>query len=68
MESNKMYGMLFNAIEIKDENHLELILETMDKNSSLYFLFEAIKYANSKGVFTIGESEIIAKSIRVLNK
>jgi hypothetical protein len=40
----------------------------MDKEHSIYYLVEAVKSAHKRGAFSIGESEIISKSIRVLSK
>ena len=67
-EENKIYGNLFGSISLLSEDHLELILATMDKEHALYYLIESVKSAHSKGVFTIGESEVISKAIRTLLK
>jgi hypothetical protein len=67
-EENKIYGNLFGSINLLSEDHLELILSTMDKEHALYYLIESVKSAHSKGVFAIGESEVISKSIRTLLK
>jgi hypothetical protein len=40
----------------------------MDKDHSIYYLVEAVKAAHKRGSFTIGESEVISKAIRVLSK
>jgi len=65
---NKLFGILFNSIELKSEEHLEIILSTMDKEHANYYLVEAIKSAYNKGVFSIGEVEVISKAIRSLSK
>jgi hypothetical protein len=69
-EENKeeLYGNLFGTINLLNEDHLDLILSTMTKDYSIYYLVEAVKSAHKRGAFTIGESEIISKSIRVLSK
>jgi hypothetical protein len=67
-EENKNFGNLFNTIELLNEDHLELILTTMDNEHSLYYLIEAVKSAHRKGAFSIGETEVISKSIRTLLK
>ena len=69
-EENKeeLYGNLFGTINLLNEDHLEIILTTMDKEHSMFYLVEAVKSAHKRGAFTIGESEIISKSIRVLSK
>jgi hypothetical protein len=40
----------------------------MDNNTANYYLIEAIKSAYKKGAFSIGESEVISKAIRILLK
>jgi hypothetical protein len=40
----------------------------MDNEHSLYYLIEAVKSAHRKGAFSIGETEVISKSIRTLLK
>ena len=67
MEENiEKFGNLFGSIDLLSEEHLELLLSTMDVNTSIYYLIESVKSAHKKGVFTIGESEVISKAIRVL--
>jgi len=65
---NNTYGNLFGTINILSEEHLEIMLSTMHKNHATYYLFEAVKAAHKRGAFTIGETEIISKSLRVLSK
>jgi hypothetical protein len=67
-EQTENYGNLFGTINLLTEDHLDIILSSMDKDHSIYYLVEAVKSAHSRGAFTIGESEIISKSIRVLSK
>ena len=64
---NKLFGNLFSSIDLKSEEHLDIILSTMDKDHSIYYLVEAIKSAHRKGAFTIGETEVISKAIRTLS-
>lgn len=67
-QGNEKYGNLFGTIDLLSEDHLELILSTMDKEHALYYLIESVKSAHSKGVYSIGESEVISKAIRTLIK
>ena len=67
-EQTENYGNLFGTINLLTEEHLDIILSTIDKEHSVYYLVEAVKSAHTRGAFTIGESEIISKSIRVLSK
>lgn len=65
---NKLFGTLFGVIELLNEEHLDIILSTMDKEHSIYYLVEAIKSAHRKGAFTIGEAEVISKAIRTVSR
>jgi hypothetical protein len=40
----------------------------MDKEQAIYLLVQAIKHAYHSGVYSLGESEVISKSIRILSK
>lgn len=68
MEEENLFGKLFNTIPLYDESHLDTILTTMDKKTASYVLIQAVKFAYHQGVFSLGESEVISKSIRVLSK
>lgn len=65
---NKLYGNLFNTIDLLNEDHLEVILETMDKSHALVYLIESVKAAYERNAFSIGETEVISKSIRILSR
>ena len=67
-EKQDNFGNLFGSIDLINEDQLELILSTMTQDHAIYYLIEAIKSAYSKGAFTIGETEVISKSIRTLIK
>jgi hypothetical protein len=68
MEEQELYGKLFKSIPLYNEEHLELILQTMDEESSIFFMIQAVKHAFDSGVYTIGETEILSKCIRLLAK
>lgn len=65
---NDIFGNLFGSINLLSEEHLEIILSSMDNDSANYYLIEAIKSAHKKGAFSIGETEVISKAIRILLK
>lgn len=68
MEEKELFGKLFNSVPLMTEDHLDVILTTMDKTNATYLLIQAVKHAYHSGVYSIGESEVIAKCIRVLSK
>jgi len=69
IDNNKeLFGNLFGTIDLLSEEHLEVILSTMDKEHSIYYLVESVKAAHKRGVFTIGEMEVISKAIRTVSR
>jgi hypothetical protein len=68
MDEKDLFGKLFNVVPLYDENHLETILETMNQENATFLLIHAVKHAYHSGIYSIGESEVISKSIRVLSK
>jgi len=65
-EEIKKYGNLFGSVDLLTKEHLDVILQSMSSDQALFFLVEAIKLAYKNNVYTIGEVEVISKSIRVL--
>lgn len=68
MQEEEIYGKLFNVIPLMDENHVDILLETMNKETAVYYLTHAVNLAFHNGIYSLGESEILSKSIRLLNK
>ena len=67
-ENNEIYGKLFNKIVLQDETHLEVLLDTMDRERAIYLLVESVRYAYNMNAYTMGESEVISKCIRILSR
>ena len=68
MKEEELFGKLFNTVPLHNEDHLEILLSTMDKDSAAFLLIQAVKLAYQSGVYTIGESEVISKAIRTISK
>lgn len=62
------FGKLFGTIPLTTENHLDVLLETMDKDRALFILQQAVNHAFRQGAYTLGESEVLSKAIRVSYK
>ena len=65
---NKEFGKLFNSVTLISEEHLDLILTTMSEKDALYLIVQAVKHAYHLNTYSIGESEVISKAIRVVSK
>jgi len=68
MEDTQIFGTLFNTIPLNDEGHLNAILSSMDKDTATYYLVQAVRHAYNSGVYTMGEVEVLSKSIRVCSR
>ena len=68
MEKEHILTNLFNSIPVISEDHLELMLNQMSKDDALYILIQSVKYSFHQGTFSIGETEILSKAIRILSK
>jgi len=66
MEQEKIYGKLFDSVPLLTENHIQTLIDVMDKEQALFFVIQAVKYAYHNNMYSLGESEVISKSIRVL--
>lgn len=67
-QEQELFGKLFNSIPLYTESHLDAIMDSMDKEQSIYYLIQAVSHAYHSGVYTIGEAEVISKSIRIVTK
>jgi hypothetical protein len=67
-QQQELFGKLFESIPLHTEEHLDAILDTMTKEHAIYYLTQAVKYAYQSGIYSIGECEVISKSIRISSK
>jgi hypothetical protein len=68
MEKEQILVNLFNSIPVLSEDHLELMLGQMSKDDALYILIQSVKYSFHQGTFSIGETEVLSKALRILSK
>ena len=60
-------GDLFGTIQYASYEDLDKFITNLTPEQSLYCIVEAVKFAYSKGVFKIEESETISKSLRIID-
>lgn len=68
MENKQPQGFLFDNIAFYSEESVEAMINNLNKQSVYYILTQALSYAHTKNVFTLTESEIVSKCLRILNK
>ena len=65
---DQLYGKLFNSIPLHNQDHIDILLDSLNKDTSIHILIHAVKYAHESNIFTLGESEVLSKAIRILTK
>ena len=60
-------GILFDSIAYYNSNQLEQIIDNISKEQSLFYMTIALQHSYKSGIFSMVESEIISKSLRILN-
>ena len=68
MKEEELFGKLFDSVPLYNEEHLDVLLKTMDKESATYLLIQAVKLVYHNGAYSIGEAEVISKAIRTISK
>jgi len=68
MEQEELYGKLFDTIPLYSEEHLDLLLQTLSKEDASRILIHAVKQAFRQNIYSLGECEVISKSIRVITR
>jgi len=66
-ENETLFGKLFNSVPLYSIEHLDILLSTINKETAINLLIHAVKMAYDQNIYTLGESEVISKSIRVLS-
>ena len=67
-QQQELFGKLFNTIPLYDEGHLDTLLDTMTKDTSIYYLIQGIKFGYESGIYSLGECEVLSKAIRISTK
>ena len=61
-------GTLYNSINYTSTDDLDRFIDNLSDSQALFCLIEASKMAHNRNIFTIEESELLSKSIRILKK
>jgi|688.fasta_scaffold32776_10 hypothetical protein len=68
MSQNFEEGVLFDTIKYQNNEDLGRFLEKMTPEQGVYCLMQAARSGFSRGVFSIEETEVLSKAIRILTK
>jgi hypothetical protein len=63
-QTTPKYSIFGGAIGYDSPSDFEQFVSTMNQTNALYMLITAVNYAQSKGVYSIPEAEMLAASIK----
>jgi len=58
---------LFDFLPYNSNEEFDKLINSIEKEQSLFYLIQSVKSAYKRGCFSLEESEIISKSLRVLS-
>jgi hypothetical protein len=67
-EQNLNRNVIFGDISYESEEHIESIINNMEYQQAVFFITKAIEFSHRSGIYSLTESELISKSLRVFNK
>lgn len=62
-----LVGYLFGVVGYKSDKQLRDLIDNLTLEQSLFFINKSLEYSYSKGIFTMTETELISKSLSILN-
>ena len=66
-DEKKPIASVFDSVYFYNQNQINEVLENIDLPQSIFFITQALQHAFNNGNFSLHESEIISKSLRILN-
>ena len=57
---------IFQNYPIENNTEFDALLNSIETEQALFFLIEAVKYANRNNIYSMNETELISKCIRKL--
>ena len=65
---NGYQGTLFENLNYKNNSDVRNMIDNLTLAQSIFFITKSLELAHSKGSFSILETEIISKSLSILNQ
>jgi hypothetical protein len=61
-------NFLLGSIAVYRPEDIDLLIENMNFEQSFFYVIQSINHAHNSNLFTLQESELISKALRILNK
>lgn len=67
MTEKQPIGLLFNSVAYYTPNDVNRLCDDMNLEQAYYMMIKALEFAHKSQIFTLQESELVSKSLRVMN-
>lgn len=69
MEQEKQpLGLLFGSVGYNTPKDVDNLIDNLDIPQSFYILTQSLHYVHESRLFTLQETELVSKSLRILHK
>jgi hypothetical protein len=66
-KDNEIIGSLFDSIDYTSKEQINTFIDNMTEEQALYCIEQSIYSCHNRGAFSLMESEVISKSLRLIN-
>jgi hypothetical protein len=67
MEQKQPIGLLFDSVAYYTPQDVDTLCDEMNLEQAYYMMIKALEFAHNARVFSLQESELVSKSLRVMN-
>jgi hypothetical protein len=67
MTEKQPIGLLFDSVAYYTPNDINTLCDDMNFEQAYYMMINALEFAHKSRIFTLQESELVSKSLRVMN-
>jgi len=67
MEQKQPIGLLFNSVAYYTPKDVDTLCDDMNLEQAYYMMIKALEFAHNARIFSLQESELVSKSLRVMN-
>lgn len=67
MEQKQPIGYLFDSVAFYTPNDINILCDEMNLEQAYYMMIKALEFAHKSRIFTLQESELVSKSLRIMN-
>ena len=67
MEQKQPMGLLFDSVAYYTPNDVDSLCDEMNLEQAYYMMIKALEFAHKSRIFTLQETELVSKSLRVMN-